>query len=98
MLLSCVGRPARHASEDMYKSGGLDAHPMTNEQRRAITEILTRSGGLFWGIVLLIVGLLWLLASLSVITLDLSVVWPLLVLLAGVYLVVTKLATYTRRE
>lgn len=63
---------------------------MTDESRQSTPEILTRTGGLFWGIVLLIVGLLWLLVYLNVIAIDLNVVWPLLVLLGGVYLVVTK--------
>ncbi len=66
---------------------------MTNERRRTVTEITTKSGGLFWGVVLLIVGLLWLLATLNVITLDLSIVWPLLVVLAGIYLIIAKLVT-----
>ncbi len=64
---------------------------MAEERRWTITEITTRSGGIFWGIVLVVVGLLWLLASLNVITIDLNIVWPLLILLGGVYLIVTKL-------
>lgn len=66
---------------------------MADEPRRSVTEITTRAGGLFWGIVLLIVGLLWLLVYLDVIAIDLNVVWPLLVLLGGVYLIVTKTIT-----
>lgn len=66
---------------------------MTNEQRRTVTEITTKSGGLFWGVVLLVVGLLWLLATLNIITLDLNIVWPLLVVLAGIYLIIAKLVS-----
>ncbi len=33
------------------------------------------------------------LATLNVITLDLSIVWPLLVVLAGIYLIIAKLVT-----
>jgi apolipoprotein N-acyltransferase len=58
--------------------------------RRTGTEITTRSGGVFWGIVLLVVGTVWLLVSLNVIEANLDIVWPLLILLAGVYLIITK--------
>ncbi len=74
----------------MYKSFTLHVAPMPEESRRTSTEIFTRSGGVFWGLVLLVVGLLWLLVTLNVIVLDLGIVWPLLVLLGGIYLIVTK--------
>lgn len=64
---------------------------MADEHRRTSTEITSRSGGVFWGIVLLIVGLVWLLAALGVITADLNILLPLVIVLAGVYLIVTKL-------
>ncbi len=63
---------------------------MKGEPRRTVTEITTKSGGIFWGIVLLIVGMIWLLVYLDLIVVDLNIVWPLLVLLAGIYLIVTK--------
>ncbi len=63
---------------------------MAEESRRANTEILTKAGGIFWGIVLLVVGLLWLLAALNVIQVNLNVVVPLVVVVAGIYLLVTK--------
>ena len=64
---------------------------MAEERKRSSTEIFTRPGGIFWGIVLLVVGLLWLLAVLNVIQVNLNVVVPLVVVLAGIYLLVTKL-------
>ncbi|TET90558.1 MAG: hypothetical protein E3J35_05635 [Methanomassiliicoccales archaeon] len=60
------------------------------EHRTTSTEITTRAGGIFWGIVLLIVGLIWLLSAMEIIQADLNLVLPLVVLLAGVYLLVTK--------
>ncbi len=59
--------------------------------RRTTTEVFTKAGGIFWGLVFLIVGLIWLLAALDVIQANLEVVLPLVVILAGVYLLVTKL-------
>ncbi|MEE9236241.1 MAG: DUF5668 domain-containing protein [Thermoplasmata archaeon] len=64
---------------------------MKGESRRTVTEITTKAGGLFWGIVLLVVGLLWLMASLNLIEVNLNIVWPLLILLGGTYLIITKL-------
>ena len=64
---------------------------MAEERKRSSTEIFTRAGGIFWGIVLLIVGLLWLLAALSIIQVNLDVILPLVVVVAGIYLLVTKL-------
>ncbi|MCJ2531459.1 MAG: hypothetical protein LN413_03990 [Candidatus Thermoplasmatota archaeon] len=63
---------------------------MADQGRRSSTEIFTRAGGIFWGIVLLVVGLLWLLAALRVIQVNLDVVLPLVVVVAGIYLLVTK--------
>ncbi|UCD92449.1 MAG: hypothetical protein JSV43_00510 [Methanobacteriota archaeon] len=60
------------------------------EHRITSTEITTKAGGIFWGIVLLIVGLIWLLSAIGVIEADLNIVLPLVVVLAGVYLLVTK--------
>ncbi|MFQ5920032.1 MAG: hypothetical protein ACE5I4_08345 [Thermoplasmata archaeon] len=59
--------------------------------KRSSTEIFTKSGGIFWGLVLLVVGLFWLLAVLNVIQVNVEVILPLLVVLAGIYLLVTKL-------
>ncbi|MFQ5986191.1 MAG: LiaI-LiaF-like domain-containing protein [Thermoplasmata archaeon] len=63
---------------------------MAEARRRSSTEIFTKSGGIFWGIVLLVVGILWLLAALGVIEVNLNVVLPLVVVVAGIYLLVTK--------
>jgi apolipoprotein N-acyltransferase len=64
---------------------------MADEHRVTSTEITSKSGGIFWGIVLLVIGLIWLLAALDIITADLNIVLPLVVILGGVYLLVTKL-------
>lgn len=64
---------------------------MADEHRVTSTEITSKTGGIFWGIVFLIIGLVWLLAALDVITADLNLVLPLVVILAGVYLLVSKL-------
>lgn len=63
---------------------------MSAQSRRDTTEIFTKAGGIFWGLVLLIVGVLWLLAALGTIQVNLEVVLPLVVILAGLYLLVTK--------
>lgn len=64
---------------------------MAEQRKRSTPEILTRSGGIFWGIVLLVVGLLWLLVALEVIQANLNAILPLVVVVAGIYLLVTKL-------
>lgn len=60
------------------------------EHRKTSTEITTKAGGIFWGVVLLIVGLIWLLSAMDIIEMKMDIVLPLVVLLAGVYLLVTK--------
>lgn len=64
---------------------------MADEHRVTSTEMTSKPGGIFWGIVFLVIGLIWLLAALEVITADLNLVLPLVVILAGVYLLVTKM-------
>ena len=76
--------------DDTYKRSRSLAPPVAEERKRSSTEIFSRAGGIFWGIVLLIVGLLWLLAALRLIIVDLNVVLPLVVVVAGIYLLVTK--------
>lgn len=63
---------------------------MESERHRTSTEITSKAGGIFWGIVLLIIGTIWLLASLGVVRADLNIVWPLVILLAGIYLILIK--------
>ena len=58
---------------------------------RTSMEILSRRGGIFWGLVLLIVGVVWLAASLGYVTLKFEILVPLLVIVAGLYLLVSKL-------
>jgi apolipoprotein N-acyltransferase len=67
-----------------------DTSYMVDEHRVTSTEITSKSGGIFWGIVFLIIGLVWLLAAMDVIQADLNIILPLVVILAGVYLLVTK--------
>jgi apolipoprotein N-acyltransferase len=59
---------------------------------RASNEIVTKRGGIFWGIVLLIVGIVWLLGSLGYFELNVDILLPMLVIILGVYLIVTKAA------
>lgn len=64
-----------------------------NPDYRTGTEILTRSGGLVMGLILLLVGFLWFGANAGWIPpapwFDLVV--PFLVIVGGIYLLVTKL-------
>jgi len=58
------------------------------------TEIMTRRGGVFWGIVLLLFGVLWLLQSLGFNILGqnfVNIAVPFLIIVGGLYLLVTKL-------
>lgn len=64
---------------------------MADEHRTTSTEITSKSGGIFWGVVFLLIGTVWLLATLDVIKADLNIMLPLVVILAGVYLIITKL-------
>ncbi|MCK4445162.1 MAG: hypothetical protein KAW09_11500 [Thermoplasmata archaeon] len=63
---------------------------MADEHRTTSTQITSKSGGIFWGIVFLLIGTIWLLATMDVIEADLNIMLPLVVILAGVYLIVTK--------
>ncbi|MEW5936222.1 MAG: hypothetical protein AB1665_00155 [Candidatus Thermoplasmatota archaeon] len=56
------------------------------------TTLTTRRGGIFWGIVLVIVGTIWLLGALGYVDVKMEIVLPLLVIILGVWLLVTKLA------
>lgn len=75
---------------------GTDNRPSSravNPNYRTNTEILTRSGGLVWGFILLIVGALWFAAAAGWINLGNVgiLVLPFLVIVAGLYILVTKL-------
>jgi len=70
------------------------ANPMTPGTYRTNTEILTRRGGVFWGLVLLLFGILWFLHASRLVDLGttfMNVAIPLLLIIAGLYLVVVKL-------
>jgi apolipoprotein N-acyltransferase len=62
-----------------------------NPDYRTNMEIVSRRGGIFWGFVLLILGAIWLVGSLGYLNLDANIVLPLLVLIAGVYLLMSKM-------
>ena len=69
------------------------AQTMTPGTYRTNTEILTRRGGGFWGLVLFLLGLVWLLQTIGVIDLGenaINVVIPFLLIVAGMYLLVGK--------
>jgi hypothetical protein len=73
------------------------ALPNTRTRPDGAPAILSRSGGVFAGFVLLIVGSLWFLDSAGIIDLGPRfgvVVPPLLVMLAGLYLLVAKLVRH----
>lgn len=57
---------------------------------RSANEVVTRRGGIFWGIVLLIIGIVWLLGTLGYFEINVNLLLPMLVIILGVYLLVTK--------
>ncbi|HKZ64457.1 MAG TPA: hypothetical protein VJ400_08440 [Thermoplasmata archaeon] len=64
-----------------------------NPNYRTNMEILTRSGGIVWGFVLLIGGVIWFAASAGWISLGTlgNLILPFLVVVAGIYILVTKM-------
>ena len=64
-----------------------------NSNYRTNTEILTRSGGIVWGFILLFVGALWFAATAGWIPVGswFNLVIPFLVVVAGLYILVTKM-------
>ena len=77
-------------SDMMEPAAGSKSAQAINYQYRTSTEIMTRRGGIFWGLVLLILGFAWLAASFGIITLNAGQVFPLLVIVAGLYLLTSK--------
>ena len=70
------------------------ANDVVRETSRRNPEVLTRSGGVFWGIVLFLFGIIWLLGALGIIQLApnfASIAVGFLIVVAGVYLVISKL-------
>lgn len=63
-----------------------------NRNYRTSTEITSRAGGIVWGIILLFVGILWFAGSAGWINLSGwgNLILPFLVIVAGLYLLVTK--------
>lgn len=64
----------------------------SSREYRTSNEIVTRRGGIFWGLVLLIVGIIWLLGALGYIDLNVDLLLPMLVIIMGLWLLVTKIA------
>ncbi|MCK5548277.1 MAG: hypothetical protein KAI64_04635 [Thermoplasmata archaeon] len=64
----------------------------SSRQYGSTTDVLTRRGGIFWGVVLLIIGIIWLLGALNYIEVNIDLILPLLVIIIGLWLLVTKIA------
>ncbi len=75
---------------EMAEPTGSKTAQAINYQYRTSTEIMTRRGGIFWGLVLLILGFAWLAASFGLVSLNANQVLPLLVIVAGLYLLTSK--------
>jgi len=71
--------------------GEHEAH-RSHREYRSSTEVLTRRGGIFWGIVLLFVGIIWLLGSLGYIDINLDIILPTLLIILAIWLIVSKIA------
>jgi hypothetical protein len=70
-----------------------DYTPSTRTRGMGAPEILTRRGGVYWGMIMTIVGLLWFLDVMDVINLGehfQEAIIPLLLMFAGLYLLVNK--------
>lgn len=69
---------------------------MTSRRRETSTpDILSKRGGVFWGAVLLLVGILWFLNVMEVINLGekfADAILPLLLIIGGIYLLAMKVA------
>jgi len=64
-----------------------------NPDYRSSTDIMTRSGGLVWGLILLVVGALWFASAAGWIALGsvANLILPFLIIVAGLYMLVTKM-------
>lgn len=64
-----------------------------NPDYRTSTDIMTRSGGLVWGLILLVVGALWFASAAGWIALGrvADLIPPFLIIVVGLYLLVTKM-------
>lgn len=76
---------------DATGAGMTPSQRAINSNYRASVEITTRRGGIFWGLVLLILGFLWLAGSFGLVPLNWNLVAPLLVIIGGMYLLSSKL-------
>ena len=64
-----------------------------NPNYRTSTDITTRSGGIVWGLIIMVVGVIWFAATAGWIDLGNvgNLIIPFLVIAAGLYLLVTKM-------
>ena len=60
------------------------------DERRS-TEVLTKGPGIFWGLVLMILGVFMFVVYMEWIDFDLNLVFSLLIVVAGLWLVMSKL-------
>ncbi len=58
---------------------------------RHSTEVLTKGTGIFWGLVLIILGMFMFAVYMEWILFELELVFALLIVVAGLWLVVSKL-------
>lgn len=68
--------------------------PSTRTRPEPANSILTRGGGIFAGLVFVLIGAVWFLDSVEIINLGPrfgQIIAPLLLIVAGIYLLVTKL-------
>jgi ABC-type nickel/cobalt efflux system permease component RcnA len=59
---------------------------------RDSTEVMTKATGIFWGIVLIILGLFMVVVYMEWIEFKLELVFSLLIVVVGLWLIVSKLA------
>ena len=91
------GRTIKYAAaEDVAMSTATHELPLPSTRTRPAPSnaILTKAGGLFAGIVLLMVGVIWFLDAMELIDLGPKfgvVIAPFLLMVAGLYLVIAKL-------
>ena len=75
----------------MDPAAGSKSAQAVNYQYRTSTEIMTRRGGIFWGLVLLILGFLGLAWSFGIVQFNWNFILPMIVIIAGLYLLSSKL-------
>lgn len=62
-----------------------------NPIRRSTTEILSRQGGIFWGLVLLVLGVIAFLSYVGYLQANLGAAVAIVAIMGGIWLIVTKM-------